>query len=91
MIEHLPLLIDAGVSAFKIEGRMKGSHYVATVVKTYRHLIDQYLLEPDKYIFDEKCLDEIKKVSHRDFTTGFYFLWYIIIKFNKNPELELHI
>ena len=73
MIEHLPLLIDAGISAFKIEGRMKGSHYVATVVKAYRNLIDQYLLKPNEYSYDKKWFDEIKKVSHRHFTTGFYF------------------
>jgi len=73
MIEHLPLLIDAGISAFKIEGRMKGAYYVAAVVKAYRNQIDQYFLNPDKYIFDKKYLDEIKKVSNRNYTTGFYF------------------
>ena len=73
MIEHLPLLIEAGISAFKIEGRMKSSYYVATVVKTYRHLIDSYFSKPKEYFCDEKWLDEIKKVSHRYFTTGFYF------------------
>ena len=73
MIEHLPSLIEAGISVFKIEGRMKSSYYVATVVKAYRHLIDSYLLKPNKYFCDEKWLDEIKKVSHRYFTTGFYF------------------
>ena len=73
MIEHLPLLIDAGISAFKIEGRMKGAYYVAAVIKAYRNQIDQYFLNPDKYIFDKKYLDEIKKVSNRNYTTGFYF------------------
>ncbi|MBA7561957.1 U32 family peptidase [Candidatus Atribacteria bacterium 1244-E10-H5-B2] len=73
MIEHLPSLIEAGISAFKIEGRMKSSYYVATVVKAYRHLIDSYFSKPKEYFYDEKWLDEIKKVSHRYFTTGFYF------------------
>lgn len=73
MIEHLPSLIEAGISVFKIEGRMKSSYYVATVVKAYRHLIDSYFSKPKEYFFDEKWLDEIKKVSHRYFTTGFYF------------------
>jgi len=73
MIEHLPSLIEAGISVFKIEGRMKSSYYVATVVKAYRHLIDNYLLKPNEYSYDKKRLDEIKKVSHRYFTTGFYF------------------
>jgi len=73
MIEHLPSLIKAGISVFKIEGRMKSSYYVATVVKAYRHLIDSYFSKPKEYFCDEKWLDEIKKVSHRYFTTGFYF------------------
>ena len=73
MIEHLPSLIEAGISVFKIEGRMKSSYYVATVVKAYRYLIDSYLSKPKEYFCDEKWLDEIKKVSHRYFTTGFYF------------------
>lgn len=73
MVEHLPSLIEAGISAFKIEGRMKSSYYVATVVKAYRHLIDSYFSKPKEYFCDEKWLDEIKKVSHRYFTTGFYF------------------
>jgi putative protease len=73
MIEHLPLLIKAGISAFKIEGRMKGSYYVATVVKAYRKQIDEYFLNPGRYIFDKKYLDEVKKVSNREYTTGFYF------------------
>ncbi len=73
MIEHLPSLIEAGISVFKIEGRMKSSYYVATVVKAYRQLIDSYLLKPNEYFCDKKWLDEIKKVSHRYFTTGFYF------------------
>ncbi|MEA2103356.1 MAG: U32 family peptidase C-terminal domain-containing protein, partial [Candidatus Cloacimonadota bacterium] len=73
LIEHMPSLIEAGISAFKIEGRMKSSYYVATVVKAYRHLIDSYLTNPNEYYFDKKWLDEIKKVSNRNFTTGFYF------------------
>jgi len=73
MIEHLPSLIEAGISAFKIEGRMKSSYYVATVVKAYRNLIDSYFTKPKEYFCDKKWIDEIKKVSHRYFTTGFYF------------------
>ncbi len=73
MIEHLPSLIEAGISIFKIEGRMKSSYYVAVVVKAYRHLIDSYFSKPKEYFCDEKWLDEIKKVSHRYFSTGFYF------------------
>jgi len=73
MIEHIPSLIDAGISAFKIEGRMKSAYYVANIVKAYRHVIDNYLSNPEGYRFDEKWLNEIKKTSNRCFTHGFYF------------------
>ena len=73
MIEYIPELINAGISAIKIEGRMKGSLYVSTVIKVYRQIIDNYLSNPDKYSYDDKWMNEIKKASHRGFTTGFYF------------------
>lgn len=73
MIEHIPSLIEAGISALKIEGRMKSAYYVANVVKAYRHVIDSYLSNPDEYCFNEKWLSEVKKASHRRFTNGFYF------------------
>lgn len=73
MIEFVPELIKSGIKSFKIEGRVKSSYYVATVIRAYRMAIDQYYKDPDNYKFDEKWLREIKKASHRDFTTGFYF------------------
>lgn len=73
LIEYIPLLIQAGVSSFKIEGRMKSVHYVATVVKCYRQAIDQFLADPDNYQFNPQWLKEIAKVSHREYTTGFLF------------------
>ena len=73
MIDHIPELIDAGIKSFKIEGRVKSSYYVATVIRSYRKAIDEYFKDPGKYVFNPKWLDEIKKASHRDFTTGFYF------------------
>lgn len=73
MIEHLPKVIEAGISSLKIEGRMKSPYYVATVIRSYRMAIDKYLEDPEGYEYDPKWLDEIKKASHRDFTTGFYF------------------
>jgi len=73
MIEHIPSLIKAGISAIKIEGRMKGSYYVGAVVKAYRKQIDEYCSNPDTYAFNKKYLDELKKVSNREYTTGFYF------------------
>ncbi|KGG81460.1 peptidase U32 [Caloranaerobacter azorensis H53214] len=73
MLKHIPELINAGISSFKIEGRMKSAYYVATVVRSYRMVIDKYLADPENYVYNDKWLDEIKKASHRDFTTGFYF------------------
>ncbi len=49
MIEHIPEMIDAGIDSFKIEGRMKTALYVATVARTYRKAIDDYLEDPEKY------------------------------------------
>jgi len=73
MIEYLPELIKSGIFSFKIEGRVKSSYYVATVIRAYRMAIDEYYKDPENYVYNDKWLAEIKKVSHRDFTTGFYF------------------
>ncbi len=73
MIEYIPELIKAGVSSFKIEGRMKTPLYVATVVKAYRDAIDTYLNSPLEYEQRKQYfLEEVGKASHREFTTGFY-------------------
>lgn len=73
MIRHIPELISSGVTSFKIEGRVKSSFYVATVVKAYRDAIDAYYVDNESYTIDEKWFEEISKVSNRDFTTGFFF------------------
>jgi len=74
MIEYLPDLVEAGVEAFKIEGRMKGLHYVATVTKAYREAIDLYWSDPGRFRTAVKPLRlELEKVSHRPYCTGFYF------------------
>ncbi|WP_113671272.1 peptidase U32 family protein [Vallitalea guaymasensis] len=74
MLEYVPELIDAGVGSFKIEGRMKTQLYVATVTRTYRKAIDDYFEDESKYRNNiSYYLDEIKKCTHRKFTTGFYF------------------
>lgn len=74
MIEYIPEMIDAGIDSFKIEGRMKTALYAATVTRTYRKAIDDYLKDPKIY---EANLDwyrsEIGKCTYREFTTGFYF------------------
>ena len=73
MLNHIPELIESGIASFKIEGRVKSQYYVSTVVRSYRMAIDEYFKNPEKYIYKEEWLDEIKKASYRDFTTGFYF------------------
>jgi len=74
MVEHIPELIEAGIDSFKIEGRMKTALYVATVARTYRKAIDDYLADPELY---KKNLplyrDEIEKCTYREYTTGFFF------------------
>lgn len=73
MIEFIPELIESGISSFKIEGRMKSSYYVASVVKAYREAIDAYYEQGENYKFNPKWLEDVSKSSHRDFSTGFYF------------------
>ncbi|MCI9108832.1 MAG: U32 family peptidase [Lachnospiraceae bacterium] len=74
MIEHIPEMIEAGIDSFKIEGRMKTVLYVATVARTYRRAIDDYLESPEKYRANmDWYRAEAAKCTHRHFTTGFYF------------------
>ncbi len=74
MIGHIPEMIDAGIDSFKIEGRMKTALYVATVARTYRIAIDDYLKEPELYRANMPWyLDQISNCTYRQFTTGFYF------------------
>ncbi len=74
MIEHIPALIEAGIDSFKIEGRMKTALYVATVARTYRKAIDDYLQDPQIYARNmEWYKEEIGKCTYREFTTGFFF------------------
>lgn len=74
MIEHVPDLIDAGIDSLKIEGRMKTALYVATVARTYRKAINDYLESAEKYRANmEWYREEIAKCTYRQFTTGFYY------------------
>lgn len=70
MIEHIPELIDAGVTSFKIEGRMKSAYYTAVVTNAYRHAIDAAIAGKP---LDKLWIDETEKLSHRPYTTGFYY------------------
>ncbi|MCZ8519017.1 MULTISPECIES: peptidase U32 family protein [Paenibacillus] len=73
MIESVPELIRAGVDSFKIEGRMKSVHYVATVVNAYRQAIDAYFADPENYEMNPQWLYEIQKAANRPLNTGFFF------------------
>lgn len=70
LIEHIKELIDAGITSFKIEGRMKTSYYVATTTNAYRRAIDAALNNEN---INFNAIEELEKTSHRHFTTGFYF------------------
>ena len=70
MIDHIPELIDAGLDSLKIEGRAKSAYYAAVVTGAYRHAIDAAL---DGRPLDPVWRDEVEKVSHRPYSTGFYF------------------
>ncbi len=74
MINHIPDLIEAGVMSLKIEGRIKTSFYVGTVVRAYREAIDDYLKDPELYESKKDYyIQEAAKASYRGFTTGFYY------------------
>lgn len=74
MIEHIPDLIEAGIDSYKIEGRMKTALYVATVARTYRKAIDDYLESSQKYKENMPWyLEQIKSCTYRQFTTGFFY------------------
>ena len=74
MIEHIPDLVDAGIDSFKIEGRMKTALYVATVARTYRLAIDEFLQDPELYKSRIPFYkSEIQKCTYRQYTTGFFF------------------
>ena len=71
LLSYLPQLMQAGVCSFKIEGRMKSAHYVASVVSVYRKAIDACWQDPEHYQVHREWLEELEKVSHRPYTTGF--------------------
>lgn len=74
MIEYIPQLIKAGISAFKIEGRTKSAYYVGSVTKLYRQAIDEYWQSHQKYKDNLPYYQkEMQKINNRGYTTGFYF------------------
>ena len=74
LIEHIPELVRAGITSFKIEGRAKSEYYVSVVTNAYRRAIDAYFENPrDDYRPEQWLIDEMRKISYRDYCTGFYF------------------
>ena len=74
LLPYLPQLMEAGICSFKIEGRMKSAHYAASVVSVYRRAIDACWRDPQHFTVKQEWLDELEKVSHRPYTTGFALL-----------------
>lgn len=72
MIHHVPELIKAGITSMKIEGRAKSAYYVAVTTNAYRHAIDAYEKAPDAPL-PQWIPEELNKISHREYSTGFYF------------------
>lgn len=73
LLPHIGEVIESGVDSLKIEGRMKSVHYAASVVKAYREAIDSYCENPKAFKVQASWIEELEKVSHRAYTTGFYF------------------
>ena len=73
MIEHIPELIKAGVSSLKIEGRAKSAYYTAVVTNAYRKALDAYLGQGESFKLEPWIKEELEKISHREYSTGFYF------------------
>lgn len=73
MLDYIDKLAEAGVTSLKIEGRAKSSYYVAVVTNAYRIAVDDYLRDPSGFVLRPWLHDEVEKVSHRQYSTGFYF------------------
>lgn len=73
MLPYIPELIAAGVDSFKIEGRVKSAYYAAMVTRAYRQAIDAYFDDPEGYVLNPEWLEDVQKVSHREYSTGFFF------------------
>jgi putative protease len=72
LLEKLPQLVQAGVAALKIEGRMKRPEYVATVVRIYRNALDRAWRDPERYQVSEEEVRDLAQVFNRGFTTGYF-------------------
>ncbi len=72
MIKYIDKMVDAGITSFKIEGRMKSPYYVASVVNAYNRAFDYYYQNSNNYCLPEEIEKELEKNGHRTYTTGFY-------------------
>ena len=73
MIEHIDELVNAGISSFKIEGRAKSAYYTAVTTNAYRHALNDYMKDPENFTLQPWIKEELEKISHREYSTGFYF------------------
>lgn len=73
LLEQIPDIVKSGAASLKIEGRMKGINYVASVLRVYRQAVDEYLANPDAWVCRPEWMDELAKLSHRGYTTGFIY------------------
>lgn len=73
LLEQIPALVESGISSLKIEGRMKGINYVASVLRVYRQALDEYFQDPSGWSCRPEWMEELTKLSHRGYTTGFLF------------------
>ncbi|MBE6615885.1 MAG: U32 family peptidase [Ruminococcaceae bacterium] len=73
MLAHIPELEEAGISSYKIEGRVKSAYYTAVVTNAYRMALDAYRADPAGYVLDPLWKRELESVSHREYDTGFFF------------------
>lgn len=71
MIKYIPDMIELGITSFKIEGRMRSSYYIATVVSVYRKIIDNYYNNIDDYEYN-RYVSILDNCANRDFTVQFY-------------------
>ena len=72
MIEHIPELIESGISSFKIEGRMKGLLYAGVTALIYSQAVDRYMEDPQSYATDPRWVEDLELLVHRRYGTGFY-------------------
>ena len=70
---YVDMLIEAGITSLKIEGRAKSFYYVASVTAAYRKALDAYIANPEEFICPTEVFEELTKTSHRQYSTGFYF------------------